>query len=101
MTRKNSKGIVSDDAYTIVRDEINAEITELEARRLEAVAELTRPDYKAIARRLSENWEMLPVEHRRGMLRQLIARVEVEPGRIELVDGWWRSRVQVVPLRGD
>jgi site-specific DNA recombinase len=101
VTRKNSKGIVPDDAYTIVRDEINTEIEQLEARRLQAVAELSRPDYRAIARRLSENWETLPVEHRRGMLRQLITRVEVEPGHVELVDGWWRSRVQVVPLWGD
>lgn len=101
VTRKNGKGIVPDDAYEAARDEINAEITALEARRLAAVAELTRPDYRAIARDLSGDWETLPVEHRRAMLRQLAERVEVEPGRVELVDGWWRSRVRVAPLWGD
>lgn len=101
VTRKNGKGIVPDDAYEAARDEINAEITALEARRLAVVAELARPDYGAIARRLCDEWETLAVEHRRAMLRELIARVEVEPGRVEFVDGWWRSRVRVVPVWGD
>jgi site-specific DNA recombinase len=101
VTRKNSRGLVPDDAYEAARDEINAEIAGLEARRLVAVAELARPDYGSIARRLSENWETLAVEHRRAMLRQLLARVEVEPGHVELVDGWWRSRVVPVPIWGD
>ncbi|WP_419708055.1 hypothetical protein [Promicromonospora sp. NFX87] len=39
----------------------------------------------------------MPIEHKRGTLRQLIKRVEVEPGRVERVDGKWAPRIRVVP----
>lgn len=72
-------GLVPEGAYALARDEILAERTGLAARLAEmsastAIAMPSVPD-------LVRTWPDLPMGERREMLRRLISRIEVVPGK--------------------
>jgi hypothetical protein len=72
---------VPEHVYTAARDEIGAQRAQLleQLRAAEADSAQVRPPAELVAR-LLEEWDELSVEHRRGALRELIARITVTPG---------------------
>lgn len=82
-------GVVAEDVYVAARDEITAERDGLERRRHQMLSASVTvlpavPD-------LLRDWDILPVLRRREMLRRLIDRVEVLPGRPA-------AKVRIVPV---
>jgi site-specific DNA recombinase len=92
LTVQLARDVIPQAAYVAARDEIAAQRRALEERhgRLTLSARSTA-DAGPLAADLMRDWPVLPVEVRRGMLRRLIARVEVTPGRPQAV-------VRVVPV---
>lgn len=91
-TRQHVAGVVPEAAYLEVRDELQEQLEVLEQRRRTLQVASRRGTADVVARELLAEWDVLSVEHRRGMLRTLIARVEVRPGRpravVEIVPEW-------------
>lgn len=77
--------------FTAARDELLAQRAALEARMLAAEADAAAGVPAVEAGELLAEWEMLPVEHRRGALRRLVGLVWVSPGRP-------RATARVVPV---
>jgi len=77
--------------YEAARDELLERRNAVEQRRLTAEAESREGRPVRTAARLLAEWGELPVDERRGMLRELIARIQVTPGRP-------RSAVEIVPV---
>jgi hypothetical protein len=88
-TRQHLSGVIPESAYLVVRDELTAQISALEAERIEAAAVASRPKSSVQARTLLEDWQGLAIAQRREALRLLIERVNITPGRP-------RSKVQVI-----
>jgi site-specific DNA recombinase len=80
-TRGHVSGVIPQEAYVVVRDELEQRIAGLEARLLAASVAGRRAPAGAIASALLRDWDELAVEHRRGALRQLLTCVVVTPGR--------------------
>jgi len=80
-TRQHLAGVIPEDAYVVVRDEFTAEFEALERMRVEAAASDARPVAAAQARSLLEDWDALAADEAREVLRRLIDRVVVTPGR--------------------
>ena len=89
LTAARADGLVPETAYAAARDEIEQQQRTLDARHREAALDANAGVPARIARQLLDEWD-LPVEHRRGMLRELISEVRVAPGRP-------RCRVEIVP----
>lgn len=97
-SRSLAKGIMPEDSYLRVRDELRAEQQQAET----ALTELVRtepvepgrptPDQIAVVRRLSEEWGQLPVPVVRDMLLDVMAMIKIWPKgrepRIEIVPAW-------------
>lgn len=96
-TRSYLEGQVPEMAWPELRSELEETVRNLEAQHAALRAAARRPVPEAIAAAALVDWGAMPIEHKRGTLRQLIKRVEVEPGRVERVDGKWAPRIRVVP----
>lgn len=98
--RRAATGLISDEFWPGFKRELEDNVTQLrnKHRRLTAVGD-ELPE--VIAAEALQDWHTLPVEHQRSVLRRLIDRVEVTPGRLEPVEGspnkTMRSRVYIVP----
>ncbi|GAB2613830.1 recombinase family protein [Pseudactinotalea suaedae] len=90
-TRSHVTGVIPEAAYLVVRDELEQQIAALEERQRQSAVASRRDTAPKVAASLLADWDILPVEHRRGALRDLISNVQVAPGRP-------RSVVRVVPL---
>lgn len=91
LTVQLSRGVVPESAYEAARDQIASEKMLLEQRHAQELMAAAQVDAGPLAARLLADWPALRVEERRAVLRKLIARVEVTPGRP-------RSSVQVIPI---
>lgn len=100
-TRSYLEGQVPEMAWPELRSELEETVRNLEAQHAALRAAARRPVPEAIAAAALVDWGAMPIEHKRGTLRQLIKRVEVEPGRVERVDGKWAPRMHVVPSWDD
>lgn len=90
LTLRLLDGTVPQDAYERTRDTLLGERRGIEVQlRVERV-ELAKPA-PALVPDLVANWDLLPLHARRDMLKRLIARVEVTPGRP-------RGTTSVIPL---
>ncbi len=94
LTRQHLEDVIPEGPYVELRDEITQQIDALAARELEAKVAASRAPAPEMARQLAVDWDVLGVENRRAMLRQMIACVVVTPGRP-------RGAVEVVPLWSD
>lgn len=90
-TRAHLSGVIPQDAYLVVRGELEEKVASLSARLLAAQVAGRRVPAPQVAASLLADWETLSVELRRGALRQLIAHVLVRPGRP-------RAEIRVVPI---
>jgi len=80
-TRQHLSGVIPERAYVAVRDELQAQVDMLEQRRVLAAASARGGVTPQMARDLLQEWDELPIEHRREALRKLIREVVVTPGR--------------------
>jgi site-specific DNA recombinase len=81
LTVDHARGIVPDGAYSSARDEIQQEQKRYADQLAIVEAELVDTDRSELVISLSENWDTYSVEHRKALLRKLIERIEVLPGR--------------------
>lgn len=93
LTVSHATGLVPDKAYADARDEMEAVKAPLVAQLEMAEYAVTRPapDFD-VYRGLLVEWDTIPVARRRQLLGELVAFVEVVPGRV--------PRVRVVPRSG-
>lgn len=97
-TRRYLADKIPERSWPGIRADLEARVATLEGK-VEAL-KAARPGRlpEEIAASLARDWDTLPMEHRRGMLRGLIERVEITPGKIVQDDrGFWRSGVRIVP----
>lgn len=91
-TRRLVDGVIPEEAYKVVRAEIEEELVRLEERARMARVAAQRPAAAVAAADLLADWSDLAVDVRRATLRELIARVEVVPGRprgiVTVVPAW-------------
>lgn len=91
-TGQLARGVVSEAMYTSTRREIEDEIAGLAARHARTLLSADAADAGPLAANLLVDWDALTVAERRAVLRRLIARVVVTPGRpraaVEVVPGW-------------
>jgi DNA invertase Pin-like site-specific DNA recombinase len=94
LTKQLTAGVVPAAVYAATRDDLMTARDAAAARQLleedRARMDPVRPGRAAAA--LLAQWDTLPVENRRALLRRLIARVVVTPGRprgtVEIVPTW-------------
>lgn len=92
LTRHLLSGTVPESAYVTTRDEITVERGRLVQQLAAAEQAAARSDVPAAqAAQLLERWDELSVELRREMLKQLIKRIDVKPGRP-------RASITIVPV---
>lgn len=96
-TRRYLADKIPEAVWPSIRADLEGQVQALDAKlgRLDAVSRQDVP--QVVAATALEDWPTLPVEHKRGALRRLIARIEILPGRHEKTDRFWRSRVTIVP----
>lgn len=91
LTKHLLSGLVPEAAYRATRDEIETQKQRLESSLRDAEVDVVRRQYAPqVARDLARDWDVLPVENAREMLRSLISQVTVTPKRP-------RSDVVVMP----
>lgn len=94
LTRQLGREVIPESAYAAARDEIVEAKRVLAERHARAVLATKATDPRPVAADLLRDWPTLHVAERREILRQLITRVDVAPGRP-------RARVRVVPAWGE
>lgn len=90
-TRLRLEGEIPDVAWPTLRAEIEEQLRALEARHAALQAAARRPMPEQIAADALADWTAMPIEHRRGTLRQLIKVVQVETGptpTVRVVPSW-------------
>lgn len=80
-TRKHIAGVIPEDAYLVVRGEIEEQIMGVKAAATAARAAASLAPVRARARTLHDDWEKFTIPERREMLRLLVDRITVTPGR--------------------
>ena len=99
-TRRYMADRIAEDVWDGLKVELDDAVTALERRR-DRVAEEERAIPEVVAAEALEDWEELPVEHRRAVLRRLIDHIEVTPGFRQRVEGApngsRRGTVQIFP----
>jgi hypothetical protein len=94
LTRQLASELIPESAYAATRDEILEEKALLQDSLDRVVLQNRTPvDATAIATRLVDNWDVLPVGECRNLLRKLIRYVEVIPASKK----WGRATFRVVP----
>lgn len=93
LTVQHSAGVVPESAYIAARDQIAGERDLLEQRHAQEVLAASQSEAGPIAADLLRLWDSLLVAERRAILRSLIRRVEVTPGRP-------RGTVAICPVWG-
>lgn len=92
LTRQLAAGVVPASAYAGARREIEAELEQAHARLRDAADDQALGVLSApVAAELVADWDVLPVQRRRELLRRIIKHVEVTPGRP-------RAAFRVVPV---
>jgi hypothetical protein len=98
--RRAATGLISDEFWPGFKRELEDNVAQLRNRH----KRLTATDDElpeAIAAEALHDWDTLPVEHQRSVLRRLIDHVDVTPGRFQPVEGarnrTLRAMVRVVP----
>ena len=83
LTVQHARGVVPEAAYLAARDEIEADRARLVERHAQAGVAAAPAAVGPLAAQLVADWEagVLSVAERRAVLRRLVARVEVRPGR--------------------
>ncbi|MEC3977867.1 recombinase family protein [Amycolatopsis sp. H20-H5] len=91
-SRKNAKGVQSDEVYIGIRDQIKEELAVLNRRLHEAeslVKSQTAPP-RAVAVELLKDWDIISVKRKRELLGKLIKTITVNPPEV------WRGPASVV-----
>jgi DNA invertase Pin-like site-specific DNA recombinase len=83
LTALLARGVVPEPAYIASRDEIQEDIARLREQHAHAVLAVTAAETPTVAAALLDDWQAdaLTVAEKRAVLRRLIERVEVRPGR--------------------
>jgi len=92
LTRQLVRKLVPEAAYVTLRDELTAQQTHLQQQARELGVQSRREPPRQVARDLLAQWDVLPVEHRRQSLHDLMRHVVVTPGRpratFRIVEAW-------------
>lgn len=94
-TRAWLGGQIPELAWPTVREELEGTVRALEGQHAALRAAERRPVPAVVAADALTRWAVMPVAHKRGVLRQLVKRIDVEAGRVQRVDGKWAPRVRV------
>ena len=98
--RRAASGLISDEFWPGFKRELEDNVAQLRSRHKRLTVIDDEPP-ESVAAEALQDWDTLPVEHQRTVLRRLIDRVEVTTGPLEPVEGAAnkarRARTHVVP----
>lgn len=98
ITVRWSAGKIPDDAYEAAIAQLDADLTDLRARRRKAApTDLVEVDPQKLALDVAHHWDAMTIIERRNILAHLIRQVRIHrPARQGT--GVWRERVEIIPV---